>query len=479
MVRRAAGASGIITAPCHVPMVCWAPGDAPFPGDSNAKVRFPAGRFAAPARGAPRRCRARGGRKARAGGQGRHAAAERLAHRARGQPPRRGRPAARDDAPPGRPASRDHERRLVEAEPARRRHRAPPGDPEADARPRLVRPRLAPRRQAALLGGRRGQLDPRGGVGRLQARAGPQPRGPTPAVRAEREAGERRLHGRPRAHEGRQRAVRGAGLRQGGRGARAPGRLRARAARAARRGLRVVLAPDERAVYVSVWGGARVAVLEPRTLAPIAEIETGEHPNAMQFSKDGRASLRRLRQHQRRLGGGRRVAKDGGAHRRRALAQGAAGVDAQRARALSRWRHAARRERRQQQRRGGRRHAPGREPVPGVHPDRLVPDWRRVRSGRGAGAGAVRQGPEPGRQPARAAARRDARRHELHRRAAERRALDREAAGRRRAESDDRAGVRDQRLQRRPARRAARPSERLARSPAASASRRRSSTSST
>ena len=41
-----------------VPMVCWAPRDAPFPGDSNAKVRLPAGRFAAPALDAPRRRRA-------------------------------------------------------------------------------------------------------------------------------------------------------------------------------------------------------------------------------------------------------------------------------------------------------------------------------------------------------------------------------------------------------------------------------------
>ena len=43
---------------------------------------------------------------------------------------------------------------------------------------------------------------------------------------------------------------------------------------------------DGSAVYVSVWGGARVAVLEPRTLRPLAEIAVGEHPNAMAFSKD-------------------------------------------------------------------------------------------------------------------------------------------------------------------------------------------------
>jgi len=49
-----------------------------------------------------------------------------------------------------------------------------------------------------------------------------------------------------------------------------------------------VLSPDQRALYVSVWGAARIAVLHPQTLAPIDEIMVGEHPNAMQFSKDGR-----------------------------------------------------------------------------------------------------------------------------------------------------------------------------------------------
>ena len=61
----------------------------------------------------------------------------------------------------------------------------------------------------------------------------------------------------------------------------------------ARRGLpaeayTAVLAPDASALYVSVWGGARVAVLDPATLAPLADILVGEHPNAMVFSKDAR-----------------------------------------------------------------------------------------------------------------------------------------------------------------------------------------------
>ena len=43
---------------------------------------------------------------------------------------------------------------------------------------------------------------------------------------------------------------------------------------------------DGSAVYVSVWGGSRVAVLEPRTLRLLGEIAVGEHPNAMVFSRD-------------------------------------------------------------------------------------------------------------------------------------------------------------------------------------------------
>ena len=63
-----------------------------------------------------------------------------------------------------------------------------------------------------------------------------------------------------------------------------------------------LLAPEGRALYVSVWGGARVAVLDPATLAPLAEIPVGEHPNAMALLQGRAASLRGLRQHQRRLG---------------------------------------------------------------------------------------------------------------------------------------------------------------------------------
>ena len=65
------------------------------------------------------------------------------------------------------------------------------------------------------------------------------------------------------------------------------GELLARAALPAE-GYATAVAPDGSAVYATVWGGARVAVLAPRTLKPIAEIPVGEHPNAMAFSKDGR-----------------------------------------------------------------------------------------------------------------------------------------------------------------------------------------------
>jgi len=53
-------------------------------------------------------------------------------------------------------------------------------------------------------------------------------------------------------------------------------------------GYSTAVAPDGSAVYATVWGGARVAVFEPRTLKPVGEIAVGEHPNAMAFSKDGR-----------------------------------------------------------------------------------------------------------------------------------------------------------------------------------------------
>lgn len=47
-------------------------------------------------------------------------------------------------------------------------------------------------------------------------------------------------------------------------------------------------APDGKAIYVSLWGAAQVAVLDPQTLKVSARIPTDDHPNAMVFSADGK-----------------------------------------------------------------------------------------------------------------------------------------------------------------------------------------------
>ena len=86
---------------------------------------------------------------------------------------------------------------------------------------------------------------------------------------------------------GRARPLRRPGLRQGGRGGRRrDGRACSPAPPSRPRPTPRPCRRTARAVYVSVWGASRVAVLEPRTLRPLAEIVVGEHPNAMAFSKD-------------------------------------------------------------------------------------------------------------------------------------------------------------------------------------------------
>ena len=50
----------------------------------------------------------------------------------------------------------------------------------------------------------------------------------------------------------------------------------------------VLVSQDSKTVYVSLWGGARVLVFNAEDLALKHEIEVGEHPNALAFSKDGR-----------------------------------------------------------------------------------------------------------------------------------------------------------------------------------------------
>ncbi|HYT66106.1 MAG TPA: YncE family protein, partial [Vicinamibacterales bacterium] len=49
-----------------------------------------------------------------------------------------------------------------------------------------------------------------------------------------------------------------------------------------------VLSPDGQTLLVSVWGGAKVVMLDPSTLAQKGEFAVGEHPNAMEFSRDGK-----------------------------------------------------------------------------------------------------------------------------------------------------------------------------------------------
>jgi len=48
-----------------------------------------------------------------------------------------------------------------------------------------------------------------------------------------------------------------------------------------------LVSPDGRTLYVSLWGGAKVLAFDTTTLEARGEIATGEHPNAMAFSKDG------------------------------------------------------------------------------------------------------------------------------------------------------------------------------------------------
>src|SRR5581483_8427015 len=50
----------------------------------------------------------------------------------------------------------------------------------------------------------------------------------------------------------------------------------------------VLPSADGRFVYVSMWGGARVAVLQADSLVTVADLAVDEHPNAMALSNDGR-----------------------------------------------------------------------------------------------------------------------------------------------------------------------------------------------
>jgi YVTN family beta-propeller protein len=50
----------------------------------------------------------------------------------------------------------------------------------------------------------------------------------------------------------------------------------------------VVLSPDSRYLFVSLWGGAVVQMYMADSLVLVGELSTGEHPNAMAVSNDGR-----------------------------------------------------------------------------------------------------------------------------------------------------------------------------------------------
>ncbi len=49
----------------------------------------------------------------------------------------------------------------------------------------------------------------------------------------------------------------------------------------------VLVSPDSTTVYLSLWGGSKVQVFDASDLKLKHEIDVGEHPNAMAFSRDG------------------------------------------------------------------------------------------------------------------------------------------------------------------------------------------------
>jgi DNA-binding beta-propeller fold protein YncE len=50
----------------------------------------------------------------------------------------------------------------------------------------------------------------------------------------------------------------------------------------------VILSKDQKTLFVSLWGGAKVAVVDRDTMRMTREVAVGEHPNAMALSNDGR-----------------------------------------------------------------------------------------------------------------------------------------------------------------------------------------------
>ena len=198
----------------------------------------------------------------------------------------------------GRAMGDRHQQRLREADAdgGGSRHAVGRGR-DADPR-RLARPRLASRREASLrVGGRRRQR-PGAPAG---ARASSCPARPSTSARRSKES-----------------FVGGVAVRPDGRrlfavhvlGQRLSALDLASGEVAKRRGSRrpsptpAFVSADGATLYVSLWGGARVLLVRPRRRSSReARSPVGEHPNAMALSTDGQAPLRRVRQHQRRLGG--------------------------------------------------------------------------------------------------------------------------------------------------------------------------------
>ena len=320
-------------------------------------------------------------------GRRRDAPAQRLAHRAGRTPHRDRRPAARDGPLARRPLAHRHQQRLPEADAARRRSRARRRHATVALDDAWLGLAWHPDGKRLYSSGAASNSVQRAGVGERAADA---PGTKTRRRRATTPLGAGRRD-RPSAHADVRRRHRG---QPGRHAARTPctcfgkcvsaRRSRRRARSRADRGLPAepytcLLSPDGTTLFVSLWGGARVLLFDAKTLAPTGEIVVGEHPNAMVLSARRHAAVRRVREHER--GVGRSISR-----RRRPTEQisialfpeRAAGLDAERARALARRPAAARRQRRQQHGRdGGRLDSPAQSRVLGLHPDRLVSDGRR------------------------------------------------------------------------------------------------------
>src|SRR5258705_6587639 len=49
-----------------------------------------------------------------------------------------------------------------------------------------------------------------------------------------------------------------------------------------------LLSPDRKTLYVSLWGGSKVALIDPQKGTMLSTIAVGSHPNDMTLTKDGK-----------------------------------------------------------------------------------------------------------------------------------------------------------------------------------------------